>query len=148
MARYLTGTRLLCEYKVPLLLREATTKAGALWPQLRTRTAHPPQSTSFRRGIKSLLNEPVRAETDSWNREERDWRERERRESERSQERKEERSGEIEFKIPSMLSSLLSSSHREFFFSSLVRPPPALSLGRSVARQPGGLVLLSAFQME
>ena len=93
-----------CKKKSFPLLREAKMKTGR-WP--------PRRLASFRRGIKSLLNEPVRAETDSWNREGRE------RLGGRSQERERE-SGEIEFKIPSMLSS--------FFL-----PPRVLFLvGRSV----------------
>ena len=95
-----------CKKKSFTLLREAKMKTGR-WP--------PRRLASFRRGIKSLLNEPVRAETDSWNREGRE------RLGGRSQERERE-SGEIEFKIPSMLSSFLL-------------PPRVLFLvGRSVGR--------------
>ena len=95
-----------CKKKSFTLLREAKMKTGR-WP--------PRRLASFRRGIKSLLNEPVRAETDSWNREER---------LERSEERE---GGAAKLNLKFHPCFLPSSLFLEFFFSSL-------SLSSSVGR--------------
>ena len=79
------------------------------------------------RGIKSLLNEPVRAETDSWNGEER--------------ERERERQAKLNLKFLPCLLLLLLPSFLDFFLLSLPRPsaPSAASRVGSLIRFPNGV---------
>ena len=94
-------------------------------------------------GIKSLLNEPVRAETDSWNREEG-----ERRERVESREREEgERAAKLNLKFLPCLRSLPPSFFPlEFFFSSLVCPSLLLQSVGSLIRFPNGVSAIERFR--